>query len=153
MSTKPSPRRAPGVLTSRARPIDWEGNEQTALFTWIDRQYPRESKLIYHVPNGGHRHKATAGKLKGQGVRAGMPDINVDIARGGYFGMRIEFKATPPHDAAVSPSQLSALHRLTDQGYLAIVCRGVDDARVHLAAYLGLPATVATQHSERRAHA
>jgi hypothetical protein len=95
------------------------------------------------VPNGGHRHKATAGKLKGQGVRAGMPDINVDIARGGYFGMRIEFKATPPHDAAVSASQIAALQRLNDQGYLAIVCRGVHDARLQLTAYLRLPATEA----------
>ncbi len=133
----------PREVRARAPRIDWEGNEQTILFTWIDLQYPRESKLIYHVPNGGHRHKATAGKLKGQGVRAGMPDINVDIARGGYFGMRIEFKATPPHDAAVSPSQLAALQRLTDQGYLAIVCRGVHDAREHLTAYLRLPATEA----------
>lgn len=51
--------------------------------------------------------------------------------------------ATPPHDAAVSPSQLAALQRLTDQGYLAIVCRGVHDAREHLTAYLRLPATEA----------
>lgn len=128
---------------TRKKPTDWEGIEQAQLFTWLELAFPKEAKSIYHVPNGGHRHKATAGKLKGQGVRAGMPDINVDIARGGYFGMRIEFKATPPHDAAVSPSQLGAIQRLTEQGYLAIVCRGVHDAREHLAAYLRLPATEA----------
>ncbi len=130
-------------VRARAPRIDWEGNEQTILFTWIDLQYPRESKLIYHVPNGGHRHKATAGKLKGQGVRAGMPDINVDIARGGYFGMRIEFKATPPNDADVSPKQRGALQLLNDHGYLAIVCRGVHDAQEQIRAYLRLAATEA----------
>lgn len=127
--------------TPRAKPIDWEGNEQAALFTWISLQYPSEAPLIYHVPNGGHRHKATAGKLKAQGVRAGMPDINVDIPRGKWHGMRIEFKATPPHDAAVAPSQRAALQRLADQGYLAIVCRGVHDARKALADYLAQPRT------------
>ena len=133
----------PREVRARAPRIDWEGNEQTILFTWIDLQYPRESKLIYHVPNGGHRHKATAGKLKGQGVRAGMPDINVDIARGGYFGLRIEFKATPPNDADVSPRQRDALQLLNDRGYLAIVCRGVHDAQEQIRAYLRLPATEA----------
>lgn len=134
---------APRETRTRKKPVDWEGIEQTALFKWIDLQYPQESKLIYHVPNGGHRHKATAGKLKGQGVRAGMPDINVDIARGGYFGMRIEFKATPPHDAAVSPKQRDALQLLTERGYLAIICRGAHDAQEQIRAYLRLPATEA----------
>lgn len=133
----------PREVRARAPRVDWEGNEQTILFTWIDLQYPRESKLIYHVPNGGHRHKATAGKLKGQGVRAGMPDINVDIARGGYFGLRIEFKATPPNDADVSPKQRDALKLLNDRGYLAIVCKGVHDAQEQIRAYLRLPATEA----------
>ncbi|MBA1179555.1 VRR-NUC domain-containing protein [Pseudomonas psychrotolerans] len=133
----------PREVRARAPRIDWEGNEQTILFTWIDLQYPCESKLIYHVPNGGHRHKATAGKLKGQGVRAGMPDINVDIARGGYFGMRIEFKATPPNDSPISPKQRDALQLLNDGGYLAILCRGVHDAQEQIRAYLRLPATEA----------
>lgn len=143
MTAALKPWAAPRETRTRKKPTDWEGIEQTQLFTWLELAFPKEAKSIYHVPNGGHRHKATAGKLKGQGVRAGMPDINVDIARGGYFGLRIEFKATPPHDAAVSPSQLAALQRLTDQGYLAIVCRGVHDAREHLTAYLRLPATEA----------
>ncbi|WP_273861947.1 VRR-NUC domain-containing protein [Pseudomonas sp. LA5] len=136
---------APRETRTRKKPVDWEGIEQTALFKWIDLQYPQESKLIYHVPNGGHRHKVTAGKLKGQGVRAGMPDINVDIARGGYFGLRIEFKSTPPHDAPVSPKQRDALQLLAEQGYLAIVCRGTHDAQEQIRAYMRLPKTEARQ--------
>jgi len=135
----------PRQPSARKKPTDWEGMEQAALFTWIGLAYPREAKLIYHVPNGGHRHKATAGKLKSQGVRAGMPDINVDIPRGGWHGMRIEFKAAPPHDAAVSLSQKAALQLLTEQGYLAIVCRGVSDARAQIAAYLRQPCTEVCQ--------
>ncbi|MDT3718457.1 VRR-NUC domain-containing protein [Pseudomonas oryzihabitans] len=131
--------------TRKKKPVDWEGKEQAALFRWIDLQYPKDSKLIYHVPNGGDRHMLTAKKLKAQGVRAGMPDINIDIPRGGWHGMRIEFKATPPRDADVAANQEATLQLLNDQGYLAIVCRGVHDAEEHIRAYMRLPKTEVIQ--------
>ncbi|RAU43453.1 VRR-NUC domain-containing protein [Pseudomonas sp. RIT412] len=108
----------------------------------IELRLPAVAELIYHVPNGGHRHKATAAKLKGQGVKAGIPDLVLPMARGGYFGLYIEFKATPPNDAAVSSSQQACIRRLNEQGYLAIVCRGHFDAMEQIRAYLRLPKTV-----------
>ncbi|MDD1966967.1 VRR-NUC domain-containing protein [Pseudomonas putida] len=127
---------------ARAKPIDREGLEQAALMREIALALPEVAELIYHVPNGGHRHKATAGRLKEQGVKAGIPDLVLPMARGGYFGLYIEFKATPPNDAAVSTSQHDCIRRLNEQGYLAIVCRGHFDAMEHLRAYLRLPKTV-----------
>jgi rhodanese-related sulfurtransferase len=103
---------------------------------------PKVAELIYHVPNGGQRHKAVAAKLKEQGVKAGVPDLVLPMARGGYFGLYIEFKATPPHDAPVSVNQHGWVGRLNEQGYLAIVCRGHFDAMEHIRAYLRLPKTV-----------
>ena len=120
----------------RAKPIDREGQEQSALMREIELRYPAAFKLIYHVPNGGHRHKAVAAKLKGQGVKAGVPDLVLPMARGGHFGLYIEFKAMPPFDAAVSASQDAYIHALTVQGYLALVCRGYIDALECLRAYL-----------------
>jgi len=127
----------------RAKPVDREGQEQAALMQELQLRYPQAYKLIYHVPNGGHRVKAVAVKLKGQGVKAGVPDLVLPMARGGYFGLYIEFKAMPPFDAPVSPSQDAYLQALGDQGYLAIVCRGNIDAVEAIRAYLLLPATVA----------
>lgn len=127
---------------ARAKPVDREGQEQAALMDELKWRFPLAHKLIYHVPNGGHRVKAVAAKLKGQGVKAGVPDLVLPIARGGYFGLYIEFKAKPPFDAAVSPSQDAYLHALTEQGYLAIVCRGSIDAVEAIRAYLLLPQTV-----------
>lgn len=126
----------------RAKPVDREGQEQAALMQELHLRYPQAYKLIYHVPNGGHRHKLVAAKLKGQGVKAGVPDLVLPMARGGYFGLYIEFKAKPPFDAEVSPSQDAYIQALNAQGYLAIVCRGSIDAVEAIRAYLLQPATV-----------
>jgi hypothetical protein len=127
---------------TRAKPVDREGLEQAALIKELELRLPYVADLIYHVPNGGHRHKLVAIKLKGQGVKAGVPDLVLPMARGGYFGLYLEFKATAPNDAAVSASQHAWIRRLNDQGYLAIVCRGHFDAIEQIRAYLRLPQTL-----------
>ncbi|MGH8346856.1 MAG: VRR-NUC domain-containing protein [Pseudomonas sp.] len=126
----------------RAKPVDREGLEQAALMTELPIRLPEVADLIYHVPNGGHRVKAVAAKLKAQGVKAGIPDLVLTMARGGYFGLYIEFKATPPNDAAISASQHERIRKLNEQGYLAAVCRGHFDAMEQIRAYLRLAPTV-----------
>jgi hypothetical protein len=126
----------------RAKSIDREGLEQAALMAELRFRMPEVADLIYHVPNGGHRHKAVAAKLKQQGVVAGIPDLVLTMARGGFFGLYIEFKATPPNDAAISASQHERIRKLNDQGYLAVVCRGHFDAMEQIRAYLRLAPSV-----------
>ena len=127
---------------TRAKPVDREGQEQAALLEEIQLRYPEVYELIYHVPNGSYRHKGVALKLKAQGVKAGIPDLVLTMARGGYFGLYIEFKATVD-PAPVSSSQQACIRRLNDQGYLAVVCQGHFDAMECLRVYLALPVTVA----------
>ena len=126
----------------RAKPVDREGLEQAALMAELCLRMPEVADLIYHVPNGGHRVKAVAAKLKAQGVKAGIPHLVLPMARGGYYGLYIEFKATPPNDAAVSESQHERIRKLNAQGYLAVVCRGNFDTVEQLRAYLRLAPTV-----------
>jgi len=126
----------------RAKPVDREGQEQAALMTELRIRLPEVADLIYHVPNGGHRIKAVAAKLKAQGVKAGIPDLVLPMARGGFFGLYIEFKATPPNDAAISSSQHERIRKLNDQGYLAVVCRGHFDTVEQIRAYLRMAPTV-----------
>ena len=126
----------------RAKSVDREGLEQAALMAELRARMPAVADLVYHVPNGGHRHKAVAAKLKQQGVVAGIPDLVLTMARGGYFGLYIEFKATPPNDAAISASQHERIRKLNEQGYLAVVCRGHFDAMEQIRAYLRLGSTV-----------
>jgi hypothetical protein len=130
------------LRATRAKAVDRECQEQAALLTEIELRYPEVFALIFHVPNGGHRHKLVAIKLKQQGVKAGVPDLVLPMARGGYFGLFIEFKATPPYDADTSASQSACIRALNAQGYLAIVCRGHADAMKQLRAYLQFAPTV-----------
>ncbi|NWB92312.1 VRR-NUC domain-containing protein [Pseudomonas agarici] len=130
--------------TSRPRTprIDREGLEQAALMAELRVRLPLVADLIFHVPNGGHRVKAVAAKLKAQGVKAGIPDLVLPMARGGYFGLYIEFKATPPNAAPVSAEQHERIRKLSEQGYLAVVCRGHFDAMEQIRAYLRMAPTV-----------
>ena len=126
----------------RSPRIDREGNEQTAFFTWLQLQHPSVFDIAYHTPNGGHRSKSEGGRLKGQGVKAGVPDVCIALAKGGYFGLYIEFKATPPHDSAVSSSQYDWLINLEKNGYKTVVCKGLDSLMAEVEAYLKLPDTI-----------
>lgn len=125
--------------------IDYEGNEQAALMRWMQYQHAAAFAVTWHTPNGGQRNKVTAAKLKAQGTKAGVPDLQLAMARGGYFGLFIEFKATPPHAAAVSTSQKEMVSQLVAQGYLAVVCKGMQAAMEQINAYLALPATLRGQ--------
>ena len=48
-----------------SKPVPLEEDEQIALFRWAAWQANStpELRLLYHVPNGGSRHKAEAARL------------------------------------------------------------------------------------------
>jgi len=52
---------------------------QISCITWLRIQYP--DLLAFHVPNGGKRSKAEAGRFKAMGVLAGVPDVLIISAR------------------------------------------------------------------------
>lgn len=55
-------------------PVPTESVEQQCLFRWAAFQSGRfpELALLYHVPNGGSRKKAEAGRFRAEGVKAGV---------------------------------------------------------------------------------
>ena len=71
-----------------------EHDEQVALFQWADYQFKTlpELALMYAIPNGGKRHKTVAFKLKKEGVKSGVLDIHLPVARGEFIGLWIEMK-------------------------------------------------------------
>lgn len=112
-----------------------ESSEQQALFEWATWNISRLPDLewLHHVPNGGMRHKATAARLKREGVKAGAPDIYLDVARGGYHGLRIELKAGRNRPSA---EQLRWGIALQQRGYSWHVCYGWFDAARVIVEYL-----------------
>ena len=68
--------------------------EQTRLFQILELyegKYPI-LRWVFAIPNGGHRIKSVAVKMKSEGVRAGVWDIFVPVAVEGFSGLFIEMK-------------------------------------------------------------
>lgn len=133
--------------TPREKPVDWEGNEQAVVIRWLKGEKMRGQPVgelfdaIYHVPNGGVRSYKTAVAMKRQGAKAGVSDLPVRQARGGWHGLYLEFKATPPRDAALAPSQFEWLEGSEYEGYCAVLARGIDEAKAVLREYASWPRT------------
>lgn len=105
----------------------YEEQEQIAVFRWAkmeEQKYP-ELKLLYHIPNGGHRNKATAGRLKAAGVKRGVPDICLPVPKGNYAGLYIELKAGKNKTTSDQDYWLEALSKY---GYYTTVCYGFEEA-------------------------
>ena len=118
-------------------PAPTEHEEQVALFQWAEAneaQYPSLAMLAA-IPNGGYRPMTTAAMLKAEGVKAGYPDIVLDVARGPYHGLRIELKRADRSNHATD-AQREWLARLNFQDYLAVVCYGADEAIKVITDYL-----------------
>lgn len=116
--------------------IPTEAQEQETLFEWarmMEGKYP-ELALLHAIPNGGSRHPVEAKHLKAQGVKAGIPDIFLPVARQGYHGLYIEMKRRK--GGRVSVEQKKMLMALQQQGYKAVVCEGWDWARTAIEKYL-----------------
>ena len=116
-----------------------EAAEQIKLFRWVDlvsKNYYPELRLLYHIPNGGSRNELEAVNLKKQGVRAGVPDLCLPVARGRYHGLYIELKRQK--GGKLSEDQKKWLDDLFAQGYLAVRCDGADEAIGILSNYLGV---------------
>lgn len=89
---------------------------------------------IFCIPNGGHRHKATAGKLKAEGVRAGIPDLFLPVAARECHGLFIELKVGSNKE---TKRQIWWIDRLKEQGYAATVVWDAQMAINLIAWYLG----------------
>lgn len=118
--------------------IPTEHEEQVALMVWRGLMAPRYPllRLLFAVPNGGHRHKAVAAKLQAEGVESGVPDLCLPVPTERYHGLWIELKRTK--GGRVSQEQQWWLDWLNELGYRAVVCRGWQEAAQEICAYLGI---------------
>lgn len=113
-----------------------ESEEQIGLFQWAsynEHTYP-ELRLMFHIPNGRYRTKTTAAWLKREGVKSGVPDICLPVARGGYHGLYIELKANKNR---TTDNQDQWIADLTAEGYFATTCCGWEAAVKIIKSYLG----------------
>jgi hypothetical protein len=112
-----------------------EQAHQTALFAWAALTayvYP-ELNYLFAIPNGGTRNAVEAGFLKAAGVRSGVPDVMLPVARWGRHGLFIELKIGKNKPSANQTNWLIALDKM---GYLTLVCYHWKAASEYIIQYL-----------------
>jgi len=114
-----------------------EHSEQCALFEWaaIKSHVIPELGYLFAIPNGGFRHKATAGKLKAEGLKAGIPDISLPIARGDYIGFWVEMKFGKNK---LTKHQKRWVNFLREHGHYVAICWSMEEACDEILRYLAL---------------
>lgn len=122
-----------------ADPLESYHQEQVFYMAHLHKkQYP-ELQHLFAVPNGGFRHKATAEAMKRQGVKRGVPDVCLPLARGGYCGWWGELKRFDGVPSDLSTEQKEWLALLTDEGYFATWHKGWEAMWKSLLWYISLP--------------
>ena len=104
-----------------------EDTEQETVIQWarlMSGRWP-ELLLLHHIPNGGHRNKKEAVKLKRMGVLAGVPDLHLPVARSGYHNLFIEMKFG---DGKLQKSQEEFMRNAAPERNYCLVCYTAADA-------------------------
>lgn len=105
----------------------FEDAEQQAVFDWA-AFYP-ELRWMHAIPNGGKRDKREAARLKRQGVKPGVADIFLPLARGDYYGLYIEMKRRKEQGSSqTSKHQYDFGRYVLEQGYRYEICYGAESA-------------------------
>lgn len=108
-----------------------EKEEQKKIFEYA--KYRKELKWLFAIPNGGSRNFLEAVSLKAQGVKPGVPDMFLPLARSGFSGLFIELKVgknktSKNQDEFIKDAQLN--------NYKCEVCYGANDAIKVIEEYL-----------------
>jgi hypothetical protein len=137
----------PGAVTAAqleravatAKPVPTEHEEQVALFQWAEANEGEheELKLLFAVPNGGYRPMTTAAMLREEGVKAGVPDCCLPVARGRFYSLWLELKRADRSNHP-TPAQAEWIECLRSYGHMAVVCYGAQEAIDTIKAYLGI---------------
>jgi hypothetical protein len=122
-----------GVGVKRIRKNFEEHDHQCTVVEWFDLQHPKLSRLLFAVPNAARRTPRQGAWMKAEGMRAGTADLVLLVARHGFHGLCIEMKAL---DGRATASQLAFLEAASEQGYMAVVCRGAGAAIETIRNYL-----------------
>jgi hypothetical protein len=93
--------------------------------------------LLFAIPNGGKLPftRTRTGKivskqrilLVAEGMRSGVPDLCLPVARGRYHGLFIEMKRAD-HSRKATKEQKWWIERLEAEGYRCVVCYGAEEA-------------------------
>lgn len=116
-----------------------EAKHQQAVIKWSQQPAVRsrwpELALLHHIKNETREGAAQVAVDKAMGVKAGVPDLCLPVARDRYHGLYIELKT---ETGRTSEAQKWWGEKLLEQGYMFEVCHGWKSAVGVLEWYLSL---------------
>lgn len=127
----------------QARILPTETQEQCALMQWWSLYAPTvdiDARLLFAIPNGAYLGRDQRGReiqmavLKRMGLRPGVSDLMLAVARKTFHGLYVEMKA---QDGETRQDQISFRQLVIGQGYKAEFCYGAVSAIETIKGYLG----------------
>ena len=115
-----------------------ESRLQIACVKWFRLQYPRQANLLNSVPNGGARNVVTGAIIKAEGAVRGVADLELNIAKGGWHGLKIEMKTAKGRQSAYQKQWQKDIEA---QGYRYIIVRSLDEFMAEITWYMKQPTT------------
>ncbi len=92
---------------------------QSAFLDWLFYNHRNIFDVTFAPSNEGRRTAKEAYFAKRRGLKPGVPDLFIPVARSGFHGLFIELKILPNK---ATPSQLRMMALLTLQNYRCIIC-------------------------------
>ena len=106
--------------------------EQAMLVSWFRKNY-HPTHRIFSIPNGGARSAMNGMSMKAEGLTKGVPDLCIPSIK-----LFIELKKVK--GGKLSVEQKDWLDYLNSVGYIALECKGFEDAKANIISlmnYLG----------------
>lgn len=101
-----------------------EADHQMAVIEWCKwSKYPYDR--IYAIENERKATPQQSARRKAMGVRSGVSDLCLPVARNGYHGAYIEMKSAK---GIVSDNQQQFIDEVQQEGYFACACYNADEA-------------------------
>lgn len=108
---------------------------QVSCVRWYRLKHPKLRDNLFAVPNGGFRSATTAGKMKAEGVLAGVSDLILLKSNRFYGALLIEMK-TADKDSRQTDRQREWQRSMEGEGYKYVVCRTLDEFIAEVEDYL-----------------
>ena len=108
-----------------------ENWHQKQLIQWV-KQFPW-GQFLFHIPNETTGGTGWIARNSQMGCRSGVPDLMLPIPMHGYNGLFIAMKRPGGRLDGIQRKWLAALNEF---GYLAVCCKGWEEARGVLQRYM-----------------
>lgn len=115
--------------------IPTEHEEQANVVKWAKLQEVKhpELKWLFAIPNAAKRGPRLAAIMKAEGLKSGVSDLCLPVARGGYHALYVEMKAL---DGKTEETQREFIMDMKELGNQAVACWGFEAAKDTILEYL-----------------